>query len=246
MRSGQALPWYQTAFGEHYLAVYPHRDDEAAAAEVRFVLETLALPAGARVLDLCCGGGRHLSRLAESGLAAIGLDLSAPLLQRAGARGLRVTRADMRRLPLAPAAFDAVVNLFTSFGYFTDEAENAAALREIARVLRPGGKFLIDHIHAAALAGSLVPESRRQVGGRTISERRSLDPDRKRIEKSIRIEHDAGPAIQYTESVRYYGVDELEGLLGQAGLAPIARFGSLRGGPFGPDAERMVLVARKR
>ena len=104
----------------------------------------LALPVGARILDVPCGQGRHAHLLAETGYDVDGFDYSRHLLAVARKRGtgpnLRYTQGDMRRLPARwTGRFDAVLNLFTSFGFFTFPAEDARVIREFARVLKPGG-----------------------------------------------------------------------------------------------------------
>ncbi|HEX3213864.1 MAG TPA: class I SAM-dependent methyltransferase, partial [Actinomycetota bacterium] len=119
---------------------------ERTAAEVNGVVGQLGLAPGARLLDLCCGPGRHAVPLAQLGYRVTGLDLSRPLLARAAAAaaGQRVglVAADMRRLPFADGSFDAVLNLFNAFGYLEDEAQDELVLAEVARVLAPGGRFL--------------------------------------------------------------------------------------------------------
>ncbi|HEU4643759.1 MAG TPA: class I SAM-dependent methyltransferase, partial [Gemmatimonadaceae bacterium] len=94
------------------------------------MIEVLGLPVGARILDVPCGQGRHAHLLAENGFDVTGLDYSAYLLARAKERGtgpsLRYVRGDMRRLPPRwTGRFDALVNLFTSFGFFLDPADDA-------------------------------------------------------------------------------------------------------------------------
>ncbi|MCG8467493.1 MAG: methyltransferase domain-containing protein, partial [Gemmatimonadetes bacterium] len=133
--------WFRDWFGDAYLELYPHRDEEEAAAGVELFRRETGLTGSERVLDLACGAGRHLERLRRSGLEATGLDLSAALLEEARVRpGVdgRLVRADMRALPFADGAFGGLVNFFTSFGYFMTPAEDAAVLDEVRRVLRPG------------------------------------------------------------------------------------------------------------
>ena len=119
------MNWYEEWFGEEYMLVYPHRNEAEAKQQIEFVKRHIHLPKGAKVLDLCCGCGRHAIELKSQGYDVIGLDLSAKLLDlacsRASERGLdmKFIRCDMREIPYE-SYFDLIVNFFTSFGYFTD------------------------------------------------------------------------------------------------------------------------------
>ena len=115
-----------------------------AEAEVKFIELALGLTEPCDLLDLCCGPGRHSVRLAQRGHRVTGVDISAYNLEKAAEQtaefGVEVTwrEADMRETGLAGSSQDAVINIFTAFGYFDDEG-NQRVLEEIARVLRPGG-----------------------------------------------------------------------------------------------------------
>ena len=111
------------------------------------LLDVLGLPAGSRVLDCPCGQGRHAHLLAEAGLEVDAVDYSSRLLTIAGNRrapsNLRFRKADMRKLPSRwKGRFDAVVNLFTSFGFFLDARDDRKVLAEFARVLSDGGRLV--------------------------------------------------------------------------------------------------------
>ena len=141
--------WFQGFFDASYVAQLREEKPPAQTRrEVDFVLKALALEPGARILDVPCGYGRHAASLARRGFRVTAVDLSRAMIAEARRRftegpRLAFVRRDMRRLAYR-AEFDAVVNLYTSFGYFT-AAENRAALRRLARALRPGGRLLIDH-----------------------------------------------------------------------------------------------------
>ena len=246
---GERPPWYETAFTRDYLARYRHRSDEAARADLPFLIPALGLGPGAKVLDLCCGAGRYARALADAGYRVVGVDLSPDLLRIARARsrgkGIRYLRADMRHLPLADGSMDGALNIFTSFGYFARAAEDRRVLAEIARVLKPHAPFVMDYLNLKATLASLVPASERTVGKERLLERRRFDTKRRRIVKTIRIVSPNGSRV-LRESVRAYTPRELEALLARAGLQVEARYGSLSGASFdAASSPRCVLLARK-
>jgi len=235
--------WFELAFRACYLDVYARRDGDAAAREAAFAAEALGLGTGMRVLDLCCGAGHHVAALRASGIACVGVDLSRELLALACPRG-PVARCDMRGVPHA-GPFDAVVTFFTTIGYFDDEG-NAATASEIARLLATGGRFLVDYLNPARVRSSLVPESLREVNGRTIKETRSIEGTPRRVLKRVEISgtDDCKPR-EYTESVRLYEPGEMAALLGGAGLEIDSVHGDFDGSACTDSSPRMIIVGHK-
>ena len=240
-------PWYEEAFAKGYLAVYPHRDLPAARAEVA------GLRRGGlrgRVLDLGCGFGRHALAMREEGLDVTGLDLSEDLLVRAssleggGALAGRLARGDMRKLPFAPASFDAVTMLFSSFGYF-DDAGNAQVLDEVGRVLRPGGTAVFDLMNAERIRATLVPESCTERKGFVLYERRRLEEWGRRVKKEVVLRGHDGSVQRWHEDVRLYGAQEFRALLAPRGLAVLRIDGDFEGGEAGADAPRRIVWAAR-
>ncbi|MCK6076125.1 class I SAM-dependent methyltransferase [Paenibacillus silvae] len=213
--------WYEKSFGEDYLLVYKHRDVHGAYEEVHKMINWLKLHPGAEVLDLCCGMGRHSLALADAGLQVTGVDLSDVLLQEAREldteHRVRWVHADMRSVPLE-GGFDAVVNLFTSFGYFPEDVEQLKVLYAIHHMLRPGGRFIIDFINTAYVKEHLVPHSVREDEGQRIEEFRRIQDGF--VQKEIRITDIAAGAEPriYKESVKLYSCEELSDLIHEAGL----------------------------
>jgi SAM-dependent methyltransferase len=239
------MTWWESWFGEEYLDLYPHRDLASARREVEFALEHL--PSGPTpLLDLCCGSGRHSLPLAEAGCPPVGLDYSAPLLNLARRRNphLPLVRGDMRTLPFRDGSFRAVVNFFTSFGYFVREGENVAVVAEIERVLEGGGAFLCDTFGRDAVLSRLVPEEHRFCGDREYRIRRWWNAQSARLEKEIEVRR-AGSTEIFRESVRAYTAEELVGLLQGAGLRVEATWGDFDAEPVGPHSQRLIVLARK-
>lgn len=250
--SGDPLvPWYRSWFGESYLALYPHRDDKEARAAVDLLLRTLRgigrLPEpGEPVLDLACGAGRHLRALRDHHVDALGMDLSASLLREAGRRLGRVprVRGDMRHLPFRAGTFTGVTSFFTSFGYFEREEEDLQVLREVRRVLRPGGWLMVDFLNASRVRAELRPRDVRRVGGRVVEQERRLVEGGRRVEKRIRIVDEAtGQTEEFLERVRLYEARELDHLLATTGFLVEARFGGYDGRAEVDEAPRRILLA---
>ncbi len=237
--------WYRRWFGEEYLALYPHRDEEEARKAVDLVIRSLGRTGGP-VLDLACGAGRHMREFGRRGITAVGLDLSSTLLRegKAADPNLMLAQGDMRYLPFADGSFHLVVNFFTSFGYFAEPEEDRRVLNEIRRVLRSGGRFMLDFLNADRVRRNLVSEDSRWVDGRLVTQTRRLEDDGRVVVKEIRLSAtEAGePASTFHERVRLYSPGELESLLRSAGLEPETTFGDYSGGPACPDCPRHILL----
>jgi SAM-dependent methyltransferase len=243
--------WYDGFFGEDYLAVAP-RDPERTAREVDFVVERLGLEPAARVLDLACGHGRHTVELARRGFRVTGLDLSEPSLARAReaahAEGVDVelVHGDMRELPWEDE-FDAVVNLFTAFGYFAEQADDERVLGEVERALRPGGSFLLDVVSLFLLARGFRARDWQQLeGGRTMLEDRDYDPLTGRSNVTWTFVAPTGERSELRHSLRVYTLPELRGMLERAGLEVAEAWGGFDGEPYGFEGRRLIVHARRR
>lgn len=248
MTEGKRPPeWYRDWFGEEYLALYPHRDEEEARAGVELVLQHCEPPEGL-ALDLACGAGRHMVHFQRRGVTAIGLDLSASLLREAKGvdSTLRLVRGDMRHLPFADASFALVANFFTSFGYFAAPEDDHRVLFEIRRVLRPNGCFALDFLNAQRVRDGLVPRDERTLGKRRIVQERHLEEEGRVVVKQIKIYEKEGgrPQNTYFERVRLYEPDELVDMLRDVGMQTTKTFGDYSGGPTCADCARHILIGQ--
>ena len=236
--------WFEQWFGEEYLRLYPDRDDEDARAAVALIERVVPLP-GTLVLDLACGPGRHAAQLASRGARVVGFDLSMPLLRTAKQRlppPKMLVRGDMRVLPFGPDTFDLVVNLFTSFGYFSDDVEHQRALCEVTTVLRSRGLLVLDYFHASAIRAHLVPREERVVGSQRVVIERRISTDGRFVTKDIYL---TGDGRRFTERVRFFSPAELEGMLRSAGLRVLERFGDYDGQSLNGDTPRAIFVAQR-
>jgi SAM-dependent methyltransferase len=236
--------WFEQWFGEAYLKLYPHRDEEDAARVVALIAQHVVLE-GAVALDLACGPGRHAVLLRRLGAQVVGFDLSLPLLSRARHRDntpLPVVRGDMRRLPFAAATFDLVVNLFTSFGYFSDDSQHQLVLMDVATVLKPGGVFVFDFFNSPHLAESLIEHEERAVGGQRVVIDRRITGDGRFVVKEMHLVDDGR---SFVERVRLFDERELEDLLNQVGLVVRSRFGDYDGSLLTPRSPRILLIAER-
>jgi SAM-dependent methyltransferase len=235
--------WFEQWFGEEYLHLYPHRDDEDAANLTALISRHLSLDR-CRTLDLACGPGRHTGHFRARGAEVVGFDLSMPLLSMAkhrnGAARPALVRGDMRRLPFRDGTFDLVVNLFTSFGYFAQDEQDAVVLQCAAAALRPGGWFVLDYLNASMVRASLVPHETTQVGERRVAVQRRITDDDRYVVKEI---HLADQGRSFVERVRLFTPRDLERMLVAAGLVVQHRFGDYSGGDLTVSSPRAIHFA---
>lgn len=244
--------WYVDLFDEDYLTIYsPLLTAERTERETDQVVERLGLPEGSSILDLCCGHGRHAIALAERGYQVTGQDLSEVFLNQAQADAVaadvqvRWVHGDMRRIPFE-GEFDAVINLFSAFGYLESEEEDQRVLDQIRVALKPGGLFLLEIIHQAWLLRNF--ESRGWhvgTGGVMVLEERELNLLTGRNEVTVTLVDTDGTRRKKQHAMRIYSVPELVRMVRQAGLTVEAASGGLDGRKLTLDSNRLVLVASR-
>jgi SAM-dependent methyltransferase len=217
---------------------------------VDFLENALELNPPARILDLACGWGRHSRRLAERGYEVLGLDLSEVFLQKgraAGAEGAAWVCGDMRALPFPAGCFDAVICLWNSFGYF-DEAGNRQVMREVSRLLVPGGGFLLDTTNRDFLLtwGVLGQDWSRQ-GECHILRSRRLDPLTSVLHNETLILSSDGSNRSYDMWIRCFTFPELRRMLVAERLeVQLPVYGGYDlAEPLSLDSYQMIVAARK-
>lgn len=222
--------WWEDAFDADYVRLWRARGYlDGSEADVEAVVRLLGR-IGGDVLDVPCGFGRHAGPLHRRGFRVTGIDVSPAQIALAHAEnpGPTYLVADMREPP--PGPYDVVLNLYSSFGYFDDPADDLAALRAFHQVLRPGGTLVLETVtreRAAALASS---------------EPRSGDADRVDWVAGLMwagLRDDDGTVKEVR--LRLYTVTDLVVALRAAGFADVQVFGGLDGSPYRPEA-RAVFV----
>lgn len=235
--------WFESPW---YLKLYSHRTDEEAIKAIELFRSKTLLPAMSRVLDLCCGTGRHARSLAESGYRVTGIDYSKYFIRKATRENtidtLEFIHCDMRdEYPHAP--YDAVVNFFTSFGYFEDDSENLLVLQQVYRSLRQGGWFVLDYLNESRVRSHLIAKSTKTLYEATITEERRIDG--KYVEKKITIDFD-GKAQYFEERVKLYTLQDFKDLFSSASLEINGVYGSYLAEEYDPTTSpRLVIMARK-
>jgi SAM-dependent methyltransferase len=239
------MSWYEDWFSsDAYDLVYEHRDREEAERCIDLIEREAGPTPGDTILDVGCGRGRHALILAERGYDVIGLDLSERAIDvarsRAADAGLNVDfRVGDMREPVGTDCVDGVVNLFTTFGYFEDDADNLRALRAMVTALRPGGWLVQDFLNAPQVRATLVPEDGRTTeAGITIRQERSIADGR--INKDIFLERN-GETHRFRESVRLLTCEDLVRMHDAAGLTVQSVYGTYDGAPRTPTTPRCIL-----
>ncbi len=246
--------WYdQDDFWETFFpTLFSSRRWEAAPAEIDSLLELTDLEPGAHVLDLCCGPGRHSLELARRGFRVTGVDRTASYLgaarQKVAEESLEIefVQEDMRRF-VRPGAFDAALNLFTSFGYFEDPADDLQVAKNLYASLKPGGKLVIEMMGKEVLARIFQERDWAWLDeeeGVIMLQERKLSQGWGWIENTWILLRGTDRKTS-TISHRLYAGTEMASLLRQAGFASVTLFGGLDGVPYDQYARRLVVVAKK-
>ncbi len=244
-------PWYKTFFGDDYLRIYDFLTPERTEHEVEGIINLLALPPGSSILDLCCGHGRHALALAKRGYQVTGQDLSEVFLHHARAEAetqgvkIRWMQSDMRNIPFENE-FDAVINIFTAFGYLENEEEDQKVLQQVYKALKSDGLFLLETMQRESLIRNFAPnEIARHADGLIVLEERNFDLLTSRCNVQVTMLHPDGQRTGYNHAVRIYTLTELVRMLAAAGLQVQAYYGGLDGSKLSLTSRRLVVVSLK-
>lgn len=265
MNQASKTPWWSEEYGffgsfymegdaskEGYLIEKKQSLDDRTKAEVDGVIKLTGIKENARVLDCPCGYGRHSIKLARCGFKVVGSDINSSHLQKAiedakkESLSIIFNKESMIDIKY-DSEFDAVINMFYSFGFFDTDEENEKTLKNFYNALKSGGKFLMhtDVNIPRILNGKYKEnEERNLTTGKTLRVIDSYNPATKRIEGSWII-NDNTNKEKKDYSVRVYTKDEFEDLCKRVGFSSVVTYSDWSGSAYSEDAEDMIVVAKK-
>jgi cyclopropane fatty-acyl-phospholipid synthase-like methyltransferase len=245
MKSEWFKDWFNT---QEYLNVYQHRNESDAEEHIKLILENVKIPAGAKILDMACGAGRHAIILARKDYDVTAIDLSENLIsiaeKSAQNKNLKINfvQSDIRKFE-TDEKFNLVINLFTSFGYFESDEENFAILQKAYDLLVEDGYFVLDFFNSHFLQQNLVEFSEENLGGAEIHQYRKIKDNR--VTKKIVITKN-GILSTYEESVRMFTKDELVDAIQNIGFDIDKTFGDFLGNKFEQFiSPRLIMICKR-
>lgn len=230
--------WFDT---KYYHILYQDRNDDEAQVFMKHLISFLQLKQDSKILDLPCGRGRHSVFLNQLGYNVVGADLSENSIAFAKQfenESLHFEIHDMRD-PFQ-SKFDAIFNLFTSFGYFDDNQTNIEVLRNLKHGLKKNGLLVIDFINVNYIKKTLIDKE--TISRNNIDFQISRAVDGNTIRKDIRFSVD-DREHHYKESIKFLTLDTLKSYFASAGLKLKHTFGSYELSDFDiENSSRLILI----
>lgn len=238
--------WFKDWFAsEYYLAVYAHRNELDANNLVKLITDNISIKDNYYVLDAACGNGRHSQTFAKMGCNVVGFDLSKQLLAEAKKQkysNLNFLCADIRKVPLKKN-FDIILNLFTSFGYFSSDTDNMLFIKYASSNIKQNGYLVFDYLNPAFVRNNLVNSSSKSINNLEITEKRQIKENR--VEKEIIIT-DENNLHRFYESVHLYSYNQIVNMFMNYEFRVSKLFGNYFGDEYSEkDSERMIIIFEK-
>ncbi len=240
------MKWFEEWFdSEYYHLLYKNRDHQEAEEFINNLLEEIDLDSGAYILDLACGKGRHSRYLASLGYKVLGVDLSENSIKEAKqfeSENLKFEVRDMRA-PFTEDAFDLVLNLFTSFGYFDDKKDNYKVLNAIETMMNEDGYFVIDFMNVEKVIRTLVEKEQKEIDGVLFDITREVKDGF--IVKNIKV-IDGEKVYNFQEKVQALTIDNFKEMIAKTDLVVDNFYGNYNLDIFDADtSDRLIIVGTK-
>ena len=243
--------WHnQDAFWELFEPILFNQQRQSnAKVEVEKVLGLLKIQQNDRILDLCCGTGRHSLELARRGYDVVGVDRTQSFIEKAKENAVKENLkvefvvGDMREFS-RPDGFDIVMNLFGSFGYFEEPDEDQQVVKNVYMSLCTGGRFIIETAGKEIIARNFQEMDWSEDGDTLILSQRKPTHNWSRIQSRWIIVK-GNQRYEHTASVRSYSAVELSSLVSDCGFTAVQVFGDLEGIDYDLGAKRLVVVGTK-
>ncbi|MFO7792757.1 MAG: class I SAM-dependent methyltransferase [Candidatus Saliniplasma sp.] len=243
--------WFENQkFWEDFRSVLFHRDRmRSTSQQVDKIVEILDLKVGDKVLDLCCGVGRHTLEFARRGYEVTGVDLTEKYIEKGEKKAKKegvdaeFVKSDMRDFR-RENTYDAAINFFSSFGYFNDERDNFKVIENVHSSLKNSGKFLIDVMGKKVMAREFTQRGEGRLDDGYFIEERDIKGDWDLLENKWTLIKD-DQVHKGTFYIKIYSSQELKEILERAGFTKIDIYGDLERSEYGEDAERLIAVACK-
>jgi cyclopropane fatty-acyl-phospholipid synthase-like methyltransferase len=234
--------WFNTSY---YHLLYGDRNEQEAADFIHALAQRLQINPMHSVIDLACGKGRHAITLNSHGCSVLGLDLSKESIahaQQFATNTLAFKVHDMR-MAYPGLEVDFLMNLFTSFGYFEDQADNLNTLKAVHKMLKPNGVFVQDYLNAHKVKSQIIPQQTVVKQGICFEIQKTINNNR--VFKTIQFE-DNQSSYCFTEQVDLLDLQAFEQLYQAAGLSITNVYGDYQLSPYSPEnSERLILFSKK-
>ncbi len=242
--------WFGSWFdSEYYHLLYKNRNEAEAATFITNIVSHLQLPAGAAIVDVACGKGRHCVQLHKLGFDVTGIDLSANSIayaQQFATKGLQFLQQDMRRV-FCSNCFDAVLNCFTSFGYFSQLHHNQLAAATLVAAAKKGAFIVVDFINvvpAIAKIGAGTHQIIKEAEATFTVTKKVINGI---IQKNIEVQTATGEMLHFEENVQAITQLQLQSFFIEAGAEVVSIFGNYELGNFEENTSpRLILVLKKK
>lgn len=243
--------WYKKFFDKFYLLSYREIiDKKRTLQEINFIEKVLELNKDDKILDLCCGHGRHSIELAKRGYNVTAQDLNRYFLKlakkQAEKEGVRIRFVckDMRIIPFRNE-FDAIFNIFTSFGYLESDEEDFKVIKQVSKALKRGGKFLLDIRNPYWLINNFQYQNWRIVNDLVVLEERQLDFFSGRVISQVFYFKKGKKRKKTGHYTRIYTLAEINNMLKMTGLTIKKVYGDFDFNDYSLNSPRMIILSIK-